>query len=369
MRTKLATMLAAAALAACSAEEKKSVPDVTVTYGGLTDVVALDSEAQVGALALAARDASKAVSGSASTFAGMAGVVQAPAFGVKQAMERVAAARRQTAATFAGVTGLAVTVPCEVEGTMTVSFSDTDDDLATTTVGDYWELSFSNCWNADGSGIDGAFRLTATTNGGDWSDPALVQSYSTFGFGLNFANLVSVAGNRYSGLDGEIEYTYAVDPASAVESFAMTGSHIAGLVGDAGSGAIWEAFLLRGLDGGDYSDQFVAHYADPDFLDLSWFEYGFNGEVCSTQIGGCLEVGTDPLFAQYANEPYPDDGLFWISAGFEAVQIEARDGVTGDIWVTLDLGGPHDGTWDTTWACLETEPDASVCFTTPVGIY
>jgi hypothetical protein len=360
-------IFAAAALAACGGEKDgKSVPDVTVAYtGGSMAMVTIESEAQVGELALGARDASKAVSGGASSFVSLAGVVKAPAFGVKQAMERVAAARREAGASLAGVVEgvtFSLTLPCESAGTVTMTLVDQDGTSSTTGIGDYTELTFSNCWSADGSAMDGSFRLTATTAGGDWTDPALVSEYSTFGFNLTFENLLVVAGGRYAGLDGEIGFAYTVDPASNLMRYEMFGQEIVGIEGDASSGAIWDAFLLQGLDAADYTDVLVEHFADESFLQLSSIEYGFSGEVCSFGLGGCLQIETYPLFLQDADEPYPYDGLFWISDGAAEVQIEPYDGVYGKIWVSFDIGGSF-GPYDTTWSCLENHTDSSACFT------
>jgi hypothetical protein len=364
--SNLAVILAAASLAACGSDPKqKSVPDVTVSYAGSEDPIAIESPSDVGALAMSARDGSALVSGAASSFISMAGVVKAPAFGVKQAMERVAKARRDRGASFVG--GLAsFSGACDVAGTATMSFYEYDEDPATTHAGDYMEIAFSNCWDYDGSGTDGSFRLTSTTAGGDWSDPAS-SGYASFGFDLTFTNLLTVSGGAYTGLDGDLGFTYVIDPTSFLQSFEMSGSGIAGVEGDAASGTIHEAFLLVGLDGFDYSDTFVEHYADSYFAALDYVEWGFNGGICSTEMGGCLAIETEPLFAQYADEPYPYDGVFTISDGANSAMIEAYDGATGSIYVSYDLDGDFswDATWDTSWTCLETQTDASACFTEP----
>ena len=95
------------------------------------------------------------------------------------------------------------------------------------------------------------------------------------------------------------------------------------------------------------------------------FGTDFDGRMCSTEIGGCIDVVTNPAFWQLATDSYPYVGAIKISDGRGAfVQLAATSG-TGSVDVTYDLDGPGVlptvGPISTTWSCLEAEADSSVC--------
>lgn len=368
MRNGTIHSLAAAAvlLAACGGSDSKA-PAVTVKYEGPTTAATISGE-NIGTLATAALNAAQGVSGMTDGYAVVLGASRAPAAGVKQAIERFGAARRG-GASLAGVV-YSESGPCEGGGAARFSVSDADDDPYTTGNGDWYEVSFDRCTDPyDGTMIDGTVRIgiTATGGGDPFEDPAYVVGKVAFGLDVTFTHFsIFEADGTFAALHGDVSVAYTVDGDLDEITYEISGQSIVAVEGY--DGEITSASLLSGADGAgsSYSEELVERW-DSAFYSIEEVAFGFNGRMCSTEIGGCLEIATDPLFAKYADDAYPYEGNLTITADNGAfVRIVAVD-AAGAIEVSWDVDGPagaaaEEGPYPASWSCLETASDSTTCF-------
>ncbi len=376
MRTgKLIAIIGAAlVVAACGSDKKEDrLPNVTVAYGG-SQTSATISASNVGGFAAAATGATRSVSGATSDAAGLGGLMgvqaaAAPRFGVVQAMQ-YAAAYRGGAALAGSIQG-SFTEPCPGGGKETISFYDPVGDPAVTSAGTSFGMSFDECTDAEGISKDGAFTLTITSAppGADAYDPASAGTGTmTFGYQLRFTNLVTWAPDMtFSGVNGDITYDFVVDGSLQQERFTISGQSIAGVEGVGGT--VRQAFRLSGRSGAgsSYSETFTLAFADAYMYTPDATSWGFDGRICTIEMGGCLDLLIDPPFWQLATEAYPYSGTLRIDADNGAyIQIQATDGGVGAISVTYDVDGPGGaaaaGPFATTWGCLDAATDSTTCF-------
>jgi hypothetical protein len=75
--------------------------------------------------------------------------------------------------------------------------------------------------------------------------------------------------------------------------------------------------------------------------------------MCTLEWHGCLNVLTDPTFAEHEGALYPYTGTLRVSddAG-DFVQVAATD-ENGSVTLSWDLGAASYGTVYTTWGCLD----------------
>ena len=362
---KLVSVSAAAALVACGGSSKPKGP--AVAYSGPTGTIAIDSTSKIGLLATAFTGAVGGFSGIGTGGASALGAAGAgPRVGVKAALARAAALRAQ--ASPAVLTGVVQSAKqnCDGGGSISGSMNDQDGNPDTTQAGDWVQITYDACKDANGNTGYGSIRIDILrTDGADFmSGPDLMTAGIDYSARLTIDDFATVDATGYlSGVDGDATLSLrTVGGTDLVET--MTGSHIASVEGSAGK--ITAAFLLTGPGGsGGYSMGASEYYGNGFYSSATEADSDFDGRMCSTEIGGCIDVVTNPAFSQRTYESYPYTGTIKISDGRGAfVQLAATSG-TGSVDVTYDLdgtgGNPPVGPISTTWPCLETEADAGVC--------
>jgi len=143
----------------------------------------------------------------------------------------------------------------------------------------------------------------------------------------------------------------------------MTSLSGSSLVVESGiDGVATQSARLSGVDGGSYSMESGEHfpYGPSDFWP-DYFSSAVSARICSTELGGCLDVVNDPPFVLGEYDYYPASGKLRVSddAG-HFVEVTATS-AAGAVTVTYDIGAGVQGPFATTWICLDAV-DSTGCF-------
>jgi hypothetical protein len=349
----------AAALAACGGNGSKSGRDIS--YAGPTTLVAVTdaNAARLAASGYAGLGAFKAGSTAAPLVTGVSG--RAPAVGLRALSTRVMSMARPSGAAAAGVGGTQ-SGACANGGSATSTVS-VANPLAGITSGDYMAVSFSDCVDAAFAKANGSVRLDFLlwTPGAVMGDPATMTPGGSYQLRMTMGDYSTEdQAGAWSGMDGNMTLSYAVDDVALTETVSITGGSIA--MAEGVGSKVTNAFKLLGLGGaGSYSMDGVQTFTDGLFSVLASEASGFSGRICTLEIAGCVDVALDPPFLKLAGQPYPASGTFTVTgmAG-RFVSITAIDGVSGAIDLSWDAGAGLVGPLRTDWACLA-QADPSTC--------
>jgi hypothetical protein len=246
---------------------------------------------------------------------------------------------------------------------VTSSAFDEDGVPTTTAAHDYVQVAFSGCdLLGDGSELmDGSLRVEiVSTDGAPFldGDVAGMTSGVIYGLEVTFGSLIMASAEGWFGMNGDVSFFRTVDQTGYTLTEEIRGTSF---IVAAGVGAdILGGVLLTGPGGaGEYSDVHVDEYTAviTSLSTPSATRSGFGGRVCTTELNGCLDVVTSPLFRQVVPDLHPSTGSVEISNGTASIQLTATSG-TGAVTVTYDLNvaidPPNPVTVNTTWDCLET---------------
>lgn len=346
----------------CGSSSKKSNPQTTgrtVNYSGSTAPKALTSTTDKAQVAGQASMAAKMMTG----MSGMAGsmpigaAAPAPLSNVKNALLIGADARHRAGAAVAAGAVQSDSGPCEAGGTVSFAINDQDGNPATTTAGDYIEISFAACDNGY-TVDDGAFRLQFQSSGGDFvADVSSISQNASFSLRLVATNLVSLDKGtaEWSGMDGDMAVGFAADVSQGTLTYALSGTSFESAVGVGDT--VSEAFLITGTTAGaQYSDVATEVYSGMGTVSaqLTQERWDLDARFCTLSMGGCINIQTNPAFAVNLPDQYPDSGAFRVSddAG-DFVQVTAVNGSTGACELSWSIDGQTGGPQATTWTALD----------------
>jgi hypothetical protein len=359
------SIAAVAALAGCGSSSGggAGAPYVDIGYTGPTTTVPLDSTARI---AMVATDASGGVSvfSSASDTSAVAARGAAPAVTVKSALAALSRHRIGGGAVVAGVTQ-SDTQPCYVSGSVTAVASFADPTGATLTAGDSFSVTFNAC--DDGYGVSsGSMSVTinACPDGAYFLDPTAITPGKFYAMSLTVRDFATVDTlGYYSGIEGDM--TVSLDFVTDLDGVGgWLTSSVAG-----GSIAFEEGYdkvasysaKIAGIAGGTYLMESGEHY--PTSL-YDWpDEYGSNisARLCSSEMGGCINVRTTAPIYQLDGYQYPYTGTVKYSDDSgHYVELSPTSG-SGAVTLYYDVGAGRVGPVYTTWSCLA-GATPSACF-------
>lgn len=359
------SIAAVAAVAGCgSSGGGAAAPYVDIGYTGPNTTVTLDSTAKVAAVAT---DATGGVSvfSSASDTTAVAARGAAPAVTVKAALAALSRHRIGGGAVVAGVTQTD-TQACYVSGSVTARASFADPTGATLTAGDSFSVTFNAC--DDGYGISsGSMSVTinACPDGAYFLDPTALTPGKLYGMTMivrDFATFDTLG--YYSGMEGDM--TVSLDFATDLDG---VGGWLTSSV-SGGSIAFEEGYdkvanysaKIVGIGGGTYLMESGEHYPY-DLYDWP-DEYGSNisARLCSSEMGGCVNVSTTSPIHQLDGYSYPYTGTVKYSDDSgHYVELSPTNGSTGAVTLYYDVGAGRVGPVYTTWSCLA-GATPSACF-------
>jgi len=253
-----------------------------------------------------------------------------------------------------------LTGACAGGGTMTVSALDADGLATMVTAGDYVQIAFANCADGTGSVAHGSFRLTFDTTVYDdfVVDATSITKDSTFALTLAFNNFwSSEADGSWSGINGSLQLSFAASLTNQTFTYQMSGPSIEGASG-VGTKTL-EGFRIAALpvaaggDGQSFHDLGREVYAGMGTASaaLTESQWDLDARVCSLEFKGCLNILTNPTFAEHADALYPYTGALTVSDDLNDWVKVAASTEAGDATLSWSLPGST-GTLATTWDCL-----------------
>lgn len=341
-------------LAACGGSSKPpAAAGRTIAYTGSTSAVTLTGTSDKDGLASGAASLAQGFSGVGSMATGFAaGTSQTPAF-VKNALSLAAGARHQAdlGATVSGAT-LEVKADCPGGGSMSLVAHDADGISTTTHAGDYVQISFASCEDQAGTVTHGSLKLkidAVPTNHDDFVAAASsITKDAAFGLTLTFTHFWSIdALDNWSGMNGEMSVAFTATYATQTLEYRVSGPLVEGASG-VGS-AVDEAFRLVGFQNVGTETYTGMGTANAAPVKATW---DLDSRVCALQIGGCLNVLTDPSFAKNEAAAYPYEGALKVSDDTSHFVKVAVTNENGAVTLSWDLGA-GEVSLATTWACLD----------------
>lgn len=363
------SIAAFAALAGCgSSGGGASAPYVDIGYTGPTTTVTLDSTATVASLVAGANEVTT-IAGTVDTGAVLTGVGKAtPRVSVKAALAALSKLRTAGGAVVSGVTD-SQTQPCAVSGSVTLSATMADPSGATVSAGDRFSVTFNACNDGPGYGVIAGSEtivVGASPDGAWFFDPASpVTPGLLYSMTVLISDFVIVDDlGYYSGIDGDM--TVAMD-------YAIDGDTVGGWLtsSESGNGIAFESGFdkvanysakIAGIGGGTYLIESGEHYPY-DLYDWP-DEYGSNisARLCSSDMGGCINVSTTAPIHQLDGYSYPYTGTIKYSDDSgRFVELSPTNGSTGAVTIYYDIGAGRVGPVYTTWSCLA-GATPSACF-------
>lgn len=359
-----ARLLAAAAAAltavACGGSSKSNPtpPPPSATYAGPTGAASLGASTDKTALVGTAASMAQALSGMSSmALLFGAGANQQP-MGAKQVMTLAADLYHRGDAGLSGaVTN--TTQPCPDGGSFTVTVNHQDAAPEVTTSGDYVAVSFAGC-NQGGAVSEGSFRLTIDRTAGDdfVMTPSSITSDRGFGLTIAYQSLLLVNPNDgwWVGFDGDLGVAFAATVATGTIEYGIAGTHFDQA---AGVGAqVAAGVRLAPLAGqARYHDTAVETYtglgtASAALASTTW---DLDARLCTTELGGCVNVETDPVFVFHGDPetsyPAPGGAVTVSDDAGDWVRATATDETTGACTVSWHVDAA-DGSLSTFWDSL-----------------
>lgn len=363
MNVRLFAAAAAALLTvACGSEKKSTPPGVpTVSYTGPVAPASFSSASTDRAAVAGAAVAAGGMLGGMSSAAVVFGAARPPApMGVKDVLAAAADAfHRPEVASAAGVLATS-TVPCPNGGSSTLSVSHQSADPAVTTAGDWVEVSYAGCTvtgDLGGSAVtNGSFRLTIDqTTGDDFvATPSSITTDRAFGLTIAFDNLVTVLpeDGLWAGTDGDLGVSFVATVADGTITYGISGTEFVQAAGMAGQ--VMAGLRLAPLQGqARYHDTAVETFTslgtvNATHVSSSW---DLDARLCTTEMGGCANIQTNPVFLIVDPNPYPNAGgaLTVSDDGGRWVKVTAMDPSTGACRITWSFDG---SVLDTFWDSL-----------------
>lgn len=361
---KLLTFCAAGAmLAACGGGDDKKATGRDIAYTGSTAAVVI-SQSNVTSMAALA---SESVSGSVGAASGGPGYAAAASLdrqmGTGTALAKLRAARGDFAAAFAGVVQGTATKACPGGGAITLTMFAASDTVTTT--GDWFELSFGNCVEADGSTANGTLRMEITASDGvdpsdvELSGPGVLTDGFTYGMRLTVTDFSIEDATGWFGLEGDVELTQTWNATTLLLSAAMQGSSLVSVSG-VGSTVVAASAIKPLTVNGRYSMAEVGEYASAFATAATATRSSIDARVCSVEMGGCINLDTLVPVRQVATQLYPDSGslkVFDDAGHYIQIDITPGSGATGAVTMSWEVvvGAPTpDGTCSATWPTLST---------------
>jgi hypothetical protein len=356
-----------AALAACGSSSSGGgsapAPLVDIDYSGPLTSVAIDSAASVGSVATSANGSLGGFAGAGDTST-VTGAAQA---GPKVDVGVLLAALRKVGGASAVGVSESDTQLCAVSGSVVVRATYSDPTGATLRQGDTFSITFNAC--DDGAGVTGgSMRLTITASPDGamfFADPTTMTPGVLYEMTMVVTNFVTVDPyGYYSGMEGDMAVGMTWEPDLDGMGGWLTSS-ISGtsIVVESGlNGVASQSASLSGVGGGRYSMESGEHFAygltdySPDFTSAA-----FSARVCSTELGGCLNVVNDPPFVLGAYALYPASGTLRVSDDSNRFVEVTATSAAGNVTVSFDIGAGVQGPFATTWTCLDAV-DSSSCF-------
>jgi hypothetical protein len=243
---------------------------------------------------------------------------------------------------------------CPGGGTETLAVNRTSQ--ASTTNGDYVEMTFAACKDGQGAVTDGSFRLTFTsTVAADFTvTPSAITADRSFAMTISFSDLSTVTSQgSWSGIDGDITIAFSAVVSTGTLTYSISGSQFTVAAGTGQS--VTEALQLRPLNGQSaYSDTATQVYSGmgtPSATAL-YSTWALNARLCTTQMAGCANIATNPAFKINESYNYPVSGTLKVSddAG-DYVQVAAVNQSTGACTLSWSINGST-GSQATTWDAL-----------------
>jgi hypothetical protein len=360
----------AAVLAACGGSSSgggsSGPPPIQIAYTGPTSSVSLDSTAAAGALVTGARTglADFSSAGSAATVIGAAGAGRRSS--VQLALSAVEKFRTGGAASVKGVTQ-PDTQPCAVSGSSTSTVSFADPTLATLAVGDSFSVTYNACDDGLGEVSAGTVTVTITAcpDGKMFLDPTSMTPGVLYEMTEVATDLVVVDSlGYYSGTDGDMAvgmvFETDLDGTGGWLTMTVSGNSLA--FAEGANGVALASAKLTGLAGGRYALESGMHFPVDLYSSPDASSSAFTARICTSDLGGCLDVLTNPAFVVNGYDYYPSSGTMRTTddAG-HFVEVTATNGTTGAVTVTYDIGAGVVGPKATTWSCLD-QADSSACF-------
>lgn len=360
MNVRLFAAAAAALLTiACGSEKKPTAPGVpTVSYTGSSAPASFSSagtdKAAVAGAAFRAGDMLGSMSGTA-----MAVGAARPraSMGLKDVLATAADAfHRPEVAAASGVL-VSDTKPCPGGGTQSLAVNHQNANPGVTTAGDYAQVAFAGCKPSVEPGspvMNGSFRLTIDQTAGDdfVMAPSSITTDRAFGLTIAFNNYVTVfpQDDFWFGIDGDIGVSFAASVANGTITYGISGTELVQAAGMGGQ--VMAGVRLAPLAGqAKYHDTAVETYtglgtANATHVSASW---DLDARLCTTEMGGCANIETNPIFVVTDPNQYPNAGgaLTVSDDAGHWVKVTATDPSTGTCRITWSFDGSVlDTYWD-----------------------
>jgi hypothetical protein len=373
----LAAATAAILLAACGSKSSSEPPPTgpDIRYTGATTDVALTSTSDKNAIASTAAGLAQGVASSPIPSSGgapgqpgggsavalvMGGQTPHRTASVREAMllAQDAFHRRDLAlASGAYATGSA---SCAAGGSVSIATVKQSETRATP--GDFVQVSFSGCKDAQGDTAWGSFRMTineATANE-FVTEARSITTSEAFGLSLVFHDYsMFTASGPWVGMDGglDVSFVATVDTVAGGTGsleFTVSGAELVSASGPA-AGVVTGGTRLTALANGDgkFHEQGRELYsgigtANAEKAESQW---DLDAKVCTLQFMGCLNILTDPTFAkrELPAHPYPYAGALTVyDHDGDYIKVTAVNEDTGEARLDWSIDGAT-GTATTTW--------------------
>jgi hypothetical protein len=367
MNARIAAAFAAAVLlAACGSSSKSDPPPSgpAVRYAGSLVDATLTSTTDKSALVSAAAGMAQGMGGAVvglgsvgtavSRRALRAAEAPGPSATIRGALLQAqdAFARRDlpvAAGTVVGISG-----PCNGGGSVSIVASQAVQNQST--AGDYVALSFQACSDGQGGVQYGSFKMTIAETTGDAfvADATSIAKNEAFGLALVFHDFASRSQDgSWSGVDGNLDISFVATVDTVVGGTGSLEYQISGasLVSASGPavGTVTKASKLEAFQ--ELERELYSGIGTPSAT-VTEGQWSLDAHACSLEFMGCLDLLTDPTFAQHASATYPYAGALKVSDALgDFVRVTAVD-ESGDVTLDWDILGVT-STVDTTWGCLD----------------
>ena len=239
----------------------------------------------------------------------------------------------------------------------------------TVSAGDRFSVTFNACNDGPGYGIIAGSETVivgASPNGASFfSDPTTMAPGVIYSMTVLISDFVIVDDlGYYSGIDGDmtVAMTFTTDDPYATSGWLTSSVSGSGIAFEAGFDKVaTESAKLTGIAGGHYSMESGAYYPYGLYDWPDAFSSDVSVRLCSTELGGCLNVQNSAPFIQGEYDSYPRSGTIEFSDDSgHFIELTATSSA-GNVTIYYDIGAGTVGPVYTTWGCLN-QADSSACF-------
>ena len=255
----------------------------------------------------------------------------------KIAGDLVSAAKTGTGNSGAQIPIPAETIPCAVEGTMTISGEIADIVTPTLSAGDYFQYEYSGCDDGLGEVKNGTVRTDIDAFSGDLNtglfSMTMTNTLTNFQVSI-FENQSTTATEVVTSNGGA---TLTIDATSwPFLSYSVSGNSL----------------VVDTLSSSESLVNFASTFTVDGNVVTSPYTHSSSGTLDSTQLAGVIRYSNSVTFAGLGID-YPGSGEFLVEGLASSLRLFAEDNVNVRIEIDLGADGTIDETINTTWTLLD----------------